>query len=364
MALCPFARHRLIPPGSNDPSITAVGAVLHVDAGNAESLYAYFNGPSGGIESHFHIAKDGTIEQYRDTSREADANYRGNSWTSGGRRYGLISIETQGYGSGEWTSAQLASIKRLLAWLSDEHNFPLRVAPSWQGPGVGYHVMFGAPGPWTPVAKSCPGPDRIEQFNDDIVPWMSSGADPQEDELKDDERKALMDLHHALVNGNRAQVDFPNVKADHSVRAAVQSILGDTYNLDYRVWSRKGGLDYVNDKPSSKAHQLSKAHQYSLESLQIDRRNEDRLKAIVAGTEGLDQDRVEELIQQGANEAADRDAQIVAKVDELSEKADGMVQLLEDFESGALDAEQVVQRLVELKADMYADAAEGDGDAA
>lgn len=173
LAVCPFAVKKLIPPGSNDPAITPRVAVLHVDAGDNPSLYEYFRDRSGGIESHFHITKTGLIEQYRDTGFQADANHKANDFA--------VSIETQGYGTGVWTKAQLESIKRLLLWLNQTHGIPLRKADSWDGSGVGYHVQFGAPGPWTPVAKSCPGPGRINQFNTILVPWMNtvtSGVKP------------------------------------------------------------------------------------------------------------------------------------------------------------------------------------------
>ncbi len=170
MPTCPFAVARLIPPGSSDPRITPRVGILHVDAGNADSLYAYFNGPSGGIESHFHVKKSGVIEQYRDTNYQADANYQANDFA--------VSIETQGYGEGEWTSEQMASIKRLLVWLNEVHpTIPLRECTDPYGSGIGYHTLFGAPSAWTPVSKSCPGPDRKVQFHNVIVPWLKSGAE-------------------------------------------------------------------------------------------------------------------------------------------------------------------------------------------
>ena len=58
MALCPFAVKKLIPPGSSDPRITVGAAILHVDAGNATSLYNLFT-HDGGIEAHFFVRKDG-----------------------------------------------------------------------------------------------------------------------------------------------------------------------------------------------------------------------------------------------------------------------------------------------------------------
>lgn len=171
MALAPFAIHKLLPLGP-DRRIAPIGAVLHVAESLADSLYPYFNGPSNGVESHFYVRFDGTVEQYRDTGYEADANLEANSFLEGGTVYGFVSIETQGRGSGEWTPAQLESIKRLLLWLRATHGVPLVVCPGPREPGVGYHIMFGSPGPWTTKVKTCPGPDRIKQYWNVIVPWM------------------------------------------------------------------------------------------------------------------------------------------------------------------------------------------------
>lgn len=200
----PDAIARPIPPGSNDPAIIPVGCILHVAISGADSLFPYFDGPSGGIESTWYVRYDGTIEQYRDTEREADANGDGNSWIgSDGRRYGLHSIETAGFEHGEWTDAQLQSIKRLLAWDAREHDWPLQVIGRWNGKGVGYHVQFGAPGPYTNVrGKTCPGPDRVQQFNNIITPWLESGGPmsatgpEQWDNADWDTYKAHMDDYH------------------------------------------------------------------------------------------------------------------------------------------------------------------------
>lgn len=173
MAWYPLAIKKNINPGPNDPPIKVVGAILHVDSGDSKSLYNYFKNDSGGVESHFFVLKDGSVEQYRDTGYEADANLMANSFVVGGSRLGFVSIETQGKDRGEWTPQQLASIKALLLWLSGTHGFELMKCTNPQGPGVGYHTMFGAPGPWTPAAKTCPGADRIRQFNNLLVPWFS-----------------------------------------------------------------------------------------------------------------------------------------------------------------------------------------------
>jgi hypothetical protein len=177
MAWYPLATKLPIQPGSNDPPITVIGAILHVDAGNSGNLYNYFKNDSGGIESHFHIPKEGPIQQYRDTAYEADANLKANSFLlPNGKRVGFVSIETQGLAKGEWNPHQLEQIKVLLKWLAETHNFPLKVCTSPTSPGVGYHVMWGAPGPWTPIAKDCPGADRVRQFHEVLTPWFKAGA--------------------------------------------------------------------------------------------------------------------------------------------------------------------------------------------
>ena len=172
MALYPKAIKKLIAPGPNDPKIKARVVILHVAVSEAASLYAYFNGPSGGVESHFYVRRDGTVEQYRDTAYQADANTDANDFA--------ISIETQGMAAGQWTPEQLASIKALLLWCHEVHGIPLVKCPTWNGSGVGYHTLFrgddNTPG-WDKRRASCPGPDRIKQFDNVLVPWMASSRD-------------------------------------------------------------------------------------------------------------------------------------------------------------------------------------------
>jgi hypothetical protein len=224
MALIPFADHQLIPAGPNDPRITPVIGILHVDAANAYNLHDYFDGPSGGIESHCHIAKDGHLFQYRDTRREADANYQANSWWSEehGTTLGALSFETQGYGEGEWTDDQILTIKRCMLWALTAHNIPLQPCAAPFSPGWGYHTMWGAPSAWTPVAKSCPGPDRIQQFHDILVPWMKS---PEEDDMeyKDWSEASKRALVTDVIEGLLATDLFPRDKnKDFSVRDSLR----------------------------------------------------------------------------------------------------------------------------------------------
>ena len=161
----PQAIIKNIPPGANDPAITPRLAILHVAVSEGASLHDYFATRSGGVESHFYVRRDGTVEQYRSIYFQADANLDANDFA--------VSVETQGMGAGEWTAEQLTAIKRLLVWLHKTAGVPYEVCQTWDGHGVGYHVMFGAPGPWTPSAKTCPGPDRIKQFKTTLTRWLA-----------------------------------------------------------------------------------------------------------------------------------------------------------------------------------------------
>lgn len=170
----PKATQRIIPAGTSDPVITPVVVVLHVDAGNASTLFNWFNGPSKGIESHLFIRKDGVVEQYRQFDREADAQLGGNSWMVDGKRLGSISIETQGTALGYWTRAQKKAIKNFLLWAHDNLGIEMRVVTvpnprSLARGGVGYHSLFNA---WNSLGKSCPGPKRIAWFKNKLTPWL------------------------------------------------------------------------------------------------------------------------------------------------------------------------------------------------
>ena len=203
MALYPKAKYRPVTGLEKDPPIIPIGVILHTRAGTGPSLFDYFNGPSGGVESHMYLTFDGKWEQYRDTEREADANLHGNSFVIDGKRYGFISVETEGGAGDDWTPTQLAELKAFIAWASKEHGFPLRVCPAWNKAGVGYHTMWGAPGPWTPVAKDCPGKKRIAQFNTVIVPWMKNPTTEGSrlSTLDADDKKFLTDLITKALGG-------------------------------------------------------------------------------------------------------------------------------------------------------------------
>jgi N-acetylmuramoyl-L-alanine amidase len=159
-------RVKLLPENSTSPRTSPRLIILHTIVGDAQSAEAYFRTGTN-LESTFIVAgrwgrldwPDGYAVQLMSTEREADANYRANPFA--------ISIETEDDGSPDdtpWTAKQLDTLAWLIRECARIHDIPIRKADRWDGSGVGWHVQFGAPGPWTPVSKSCPGRARIAQI--------------------------------------------------------------------------------------------------------------------------------------------------------------------------------------------------------
>lgn len=126
MAVYPGAIYKPITAPKGRRALTVHNrANLHVAVSEGSSLFGVFN-LSGKVDSHFYIRKDGTVEQYVDTSLRAFADLDGND--------GTVSIETQGgvnNPQGEpWTEAQLVAIASLVRWLMDTHGIQRQLATS------------------------------------------------------------------------------------------------------------------------------------------------------------------------------------------------------------------------------------------
>jgi hypothetical protein len=162
MAVYPVAAWLPVTGLDKDPVIIPVGVILHVDGGNASSLYEYFNGPSGGVESNLFVNKKGHWEQYRDTTRQADAQAAGNGWWANGKFYGYNSVESQGKCDGTgWNDIQFEELATFLAWHHKTHGTPLRQCRNAKDKGIGYHAQFES---WNPNNHACPCPERIKQI--------------------------------------------------------------------------------------------------------------------------------------------------------------------------------------------------------
>jgi len=162
--------HKLLPEWNRQPRITPTTIIDHSIVGSALGAWYYFRDQTG-VESHFIVrgarsgSADGHIWQLMDTGRQADANLNANAFA--------ISIETEDNGDPDdfpWSRAQLASLRWLHAKLRAVHpTIPRRRCPSPRGGGLGYHSMWGAPSPWTPVAGKLLALDTLVPTPDGLL---------------------------------------------------------------------------------------------------------------------------------------------------------------------------------------------------
>lgn len=220
---CPFAAKRRITEDGTQPGITPRCVIVHSQGGRG-SLYGFWQKGSS-LESHFWIGSDGTIEQYLRVTVRADANGEANRWREGSTYFGGVSIETESSVSAteRWTPAQAASLARLLIWLCNEYRIPKRQMRHKTDGGIGWHVMFGAPGPWTQArGKVCPGKARIPQLVDEIIPLVAGDA-----AIPPNVKGALM----ALSDKEQAEL-FGLVKANNLL---LQNLVGDLIPADSKT---------------------------------------------------------------------------------------------------------------------------------
>ena len=172
-----------LPENQSQPTIVPRIGILHSQAG-VGSLRGFF-GRSSSLESTFWIGTDGTVEQYGDMNRRMDANYKANPFAFSVETENHIEYVRSGaWDDDPWSVDQVAAITRLCSWAHKEWGIPNKLTPTWDGAGFGYHIQFGTPGYWTPVAKACPGRRRIEQLKRVVIPALSgvyNGGVPMDD---------------------------------------------------------------------------------------------------------------------------------------------------------------------------------------
>lgn len=138
------------------------GLVLHIASGFYDGTIAWQKNPAGDTSSHWIVARDGRIAQMLDTTDGSWAQITGNkTWHS---------VEFEGFAVGDpqhrnypgWeklTDAQVQAAAVLLARGHRDLGWPLQLASSPTGTGLGHHSM-GTPG-WGHA--SCPGDPVIAQ---------------------------------------------------------------------------------------------------------------------------------------------------------------------------------------------------------
>ena len=171
----PGATWAPLPESGTHGTYTKTQLIFH-STGTTASASAnrrYFASSNVDVESTLIVDYDGGCLQIMEASEKADAN------TTASRR--AISVEVVGTADEPYTAAQVARCKDIAKWACENHPIARRQCPAHDESGLGWHVMFGAPGPWTTVSgKECPGPKRIVQVRDVIIPSvrLSSSLTP------------------------------------------------------------------------------------------------------------------------------------------------------------------------------------------
>lgn len=161
------------------------------------SLFNFFENRSD-LESTFWASLGGDVEQYLDSLRRADANKSANGLA--------ISIENEDNGDPDrqaMPDAQVQANIDIINWAIEEeaHDISRCRATGPAGTGVGYHTMWGAPSLWTPVAKTCPGRRRVEQFEAEILPEILRGTPMADTQFTEEDRKMMQRIHDVLFVG-------------------------------------------------------------------------------------------------------------------------------------------------------------------
>lgn len=203
MARDPGSVWRPLPEAGAPDGLAKSQFIVH-STGSLASAAAnrnYFARADVAVESTFIVGlgpSDPTL-QLMDSTDRADANGSAN-----GRG---ISVEVVGDGIDGYTDWQRAELIRLGRWARQAHGIPARIIPSESAGGFGWHVMFGAPGPWTTVrGKVCPGGLRIQQLKNDIFPAIFAGtaAQQEDDDMTPEQAQWLREVHGVLFSGTAA----------------------------------------------------------------------------------------------------------------------------------------------------------------
>lgn len=167
MAWHPRAIRKPLPP--SQPMVPTAG-ITHSDAGYVDSLYGWWTNPaSGGLSCHFHVAWDGTLEQYVDTRQRAYANVEANAYglsaecsNSPAYRDGRVSFDDDAY-----SPAQIVTLIDLWKWVLEAEP-TVRAEVCRDGVhGLGWHNQYPQ---WTTPGHACPGATRIRQLQTVIFP--------------------------------------------------------------------------------------------------------------------------------------------------------------------------------------------------
>ncbi|MEM9608168.1 MAG: hypothetical protein AAGA99_12155 [Actinomycetota bacterium] len=215
MAIWSGAELQLLPENATQRRIVPTQGIAHtaVDAKGRTRLWRYFGRSDVHAETHLWFPFSGPPVQMMDTEVEADANRLADARA--------VSWETEDDGDpvgNPWNDHQLEQQAQFMVWLHQRHGIPAVQIPFGddRAPGFGWHAMHGfddpiaqtgrRDNPWSFFrGKTCPGPTRIRQFVDELLPEVQRrvGLTTQEDDLTPEEHQWLAEVRSAIMDPNR-----------------------------------------------------------------------------------------------------------------------------------------------------------------
>ncbi|MFM1966816.1 MAG: hypothetical protein RL134_2541 [Actinomycetota bacterium] len=169
----PGVLYKPLPEAATQPKITPRNVILHSQAAPTKipwwNAWAYWNRGDITGEAHTLCNLDGTIIQAMPFNVRADNNYKGNSWTHLGNRYGALSCETQDFGAASlqttpWAQQQFHALVAMTTVQCVAYRIACTAPTTWDDTGIGYHSQFKE---WSIyVGKTCPGQQRIRQMDE------------------------------------------------------------------------------------------------------------------------------------------------------------------------------------------------------
>lgn len=168
------------------------GLVVHIAEGSYEGTISWCKNPTSSVSSHFVVRADGHIAQVVDTDQVA--------WTQRDGNGHWLSVENEGHTPGALTPAQVEANARILAHGHAVYGYPLTLAGSPTGKGLGYHSM-GAEHGYNWGHLDCPGPAIKAQLPAILARAIQIANGTQEDDMGFTQQQAD-DIAFTLLNAD------------------------------------------------------------------------------------------------------------------------------------------------------------------
>jgi hypothetical protein len=210
MARYPKAEDHNIPRDPEDPAIDPRIVCIHTMEGTIEGAEGRWK--TTPFEAHFGVAMDGRVWQWRDTSIQADSQFKGNDY--------CISIETEDKGQVEtrWTDIQFQRLVELITWIGEQHDIPFRMVKTTKERGIGFHRQFPE---WNKSVHTCPGNTRLAQLKNELIPAL---GDPSMSAADVEALKKHINTKIGAVPDGGVQESLSNLAHGGPGRASLDSL--------------------------------------------------------------------------------------------------------------------------------------------